>query len=243
MPSLSQTTTQVLLDSWSSLLAAFFGLLHVTVLCKLLNYALRLRLTKASISLDVLSTWVDLSIPRMDWDLPLRFLFPVAFVIALSLVPSALWAGSMTPSLSHITSKGTLWIPSYQDVSLIKEYPLEANISFPSLRTTKGYFTYGVGQKLSGQLLASASTATSPQLGALVVHRKLDNTQFSYRGRSFGVGAAVGLTDQPITSSPLVAGYIYQEQGYLTNVTCVYNRTSDFALYGPSNGFFMGSVR
>jgi len=38
------------------LLAAFFGLLHVAVICKLINYALRLRLSKASVSLDVLRT-------------------------------------------------------------------------------------------------------------------------------------------------------------------------------------------
>ncbi len=218
------------------ILAAFFGLLHVTVVCKLLNYALRLRLAKTSVSLDVLSTWIDLSIARMDWDLPIRFLFPVVAVVFLSLVPSALWAGSMTPSNSHTTTTGTLMVPNYQDVSLIKEYPLIANISIPSLRTPKGYFTYGVGQKLSGQLLASASTATSPEAGELVVHRKLDNTQYSYRGRSYGVGAAVGLADQPIANSPLVAGYIYQEAGYLTNVTCIYNKTSNFALSGPSNG-------
>lgn len=72
------------------ILAAFFGLLHVTVVCKLLNYALRLRLTKTSVSLDILCTWIDLSVARMDWDLPIRFLFPVVAVVFLSLVPSAL---------------------------------------------------------------------------------------------------------------------------------------------------------
>lgn len=99
------------------LLAAFFGLLHVAVICKLINYALRLRLMKASVSLDVLQTWVDLSTPRVNWDLLLRFFFPVVFMVLLSLVPAALWASSMTPSISRRMGNVMLLLPSYEDVS------------------------------------------------------------------------------------------------------------------------------
>lgn len=48
------------------ILAAIFGVMHVAVITKLLNYALRLRITRVSVTLDVMRTWVDLSIPRMD---------------------------------------------------------------------------------------------------------------------------------------------------------------------------------
>jgi hypothetical protein len=216
------------------LLAAFFGLLHLAVICKLINYALRLRLAKVSVSLDVLRTWVDMSIMRVDWDLPLRFFFPSVFVVLLSLVPAALWAGSMTPSVSRTVDTGMLLIPSYEDVSMIKEYPMMIGSSGPSLRTQKGFFTYSVGQQQSSQLLASAAQASSFGMGPHV-HRKLDNTQFSYRGRSYGVGAPIGLMDQGIRSNSQVAGYIYQEEGYLANVTCTYNATSNFTLSGPVN--------
>lgn len=216
------------------LLAAFFGLLHVAVVCKLINYALRLRLMKVSISLDVLRTWVDMTIPRVDWDLPLRFFFPVIFVVFLSLVPAALWAGSMTPSVSTTIGSGMLLIPSYEDVSMIKEYPMMIGNAGPSLRTQKGFFTYSVGQQQSGQLLSSAASASSTGRGPHV-HRKLDNTQFSYRGRSYGVGAPIGLMDQGIAANSQVAAYVYQEEGYLTNVTCIYNTSSNFALSGPVN--------
>lgn len=216
------------------LLAAFFGLLHFAVVCKLINYALRLRLTKVSVSLDILRTWVDMSIPRVDWDLPLRFFFPVLFVVFLSLVPAALWAGSMTPSVSRTVTSGMLLIPSYEDVSMIREYSMVIGSAGPSLRTQKGFFTYSVGQQQSGQLLSSAASASSTGIGPHV-HRKLDNTQFSYRGRSYGVGAPVGLMDQGIASDPSVAGYVYQEEGYVANVTCTYNTTSDFVLSGPVN--------
>jgi hypothetical protein len=216
------------------MLAALFGLLHVAVITKLINYALRLRLAKVSVSLDVLRTWVDMTIPRVDWDLPLRFFFPVLFVVFLSLVPAALWAGSMTPSVSQTTENGMLLIPSYEDVSMIKEYPMMIGSAGPSLRTQKGFFTYSVGQQQSGQLLASAAQASSAGT-ELHVHRKLDNTQFNYKGRSYGVGAPVGLMDQGISSNTQVAGYIYHEMGYLANVTCTYNATSNFTLSGPVN--------
>lgn len=65
------------------------------------------------------------------------------------------------------------------------------------------------------------------------VHRKLDNTGFSYMGRSFGVGALVGLMDQGMTSNTQVAGYVFQEEGYMANVTCMYNITSGFVLSKP----------
>jgi hypothetical protein len=216
------------------MLAAFFGLLHVAVICKLINYALRLRLLKVSVSLDVLRTWVDLTIPRVDWDLPLRLFFPVLGVVFLSLVPAALWAGSMTPSVSRTTGSGMLLVPSYEDVSMIMEYPMMIGSSGPSLRTQKGFFTYSVGQQQSGQLMGSAASASSTGRGPHV-HRKLDNTQFSYRGRSYGVGAPAGLMDQGISSNTQVAGYWYQETGYLTNVTCIYNTSSNFVLSGPVN--------
>ncbi|KAF2830468.1 hypothetical protein CC86DRAFT_443456 [Ophiobolus disseminans] len=216
------------------LLAAFFGLLHVAVICKLINYALRLRIMKVNVSLDVLRTWVDLSIPRVDWDLPLRFFFPVLGVVFLSLVPAALWAGSMTPSVSQTMGGGMLLIPSYEDVSMVKEYPMMIGFAGPSLRTQKGFFTYSVGQQQSGQLMGSAASASSTGRG-LHVHRKLDNTQFSYRGRSYGVGAPVGLMDQGIASNTQIAGYWYQEAGYLANVSCIYNSSSNFVLSGPVN--------
>ncbi|KAF1950982.1 hypothetical protein CC80DRAFT_576383 [Byssothecium circinans] len=216
------------------LLAALFGVIHVAVVCKLLNYALRLRLTKASVSLDVLRTWVDLSIPRVDWDLPLRFFFPVLFMVVLSLVPAALWAGSITPLIDQTTGPGMLLIPSYEDVSMIKEYPMVIGKAGPSFRNQKGFFTYSPGQHLIGPLLSSAAAASSVGIKKQV-HPKIDNTQFSYRGRSYGVGAPVGLMDQMISSNFQAAGYVYQEAGYLINVSCVYNLTSNFVLSGPVN--------
>jgi hypothetical protein len=112
---------------------------------------------------------------------------------------------------------------------MIKEYPIEIGKTGPSLRNQKGFFTYSVGVQNIGNLLSSAASASS--VGTRPpVHPKFDNTQFSYVGRSYGVGAPAGLTDLLITSNNQAAGYVYEETGYLCNVTCIYNRTSAFHL-------------
>ncbi|ORY13093.1 hypothetical protein BCR34DRAFT_624030 [Clohesyomyces aquaticus] len=220
------------------MLAAFFGLIHVAVVCRLINFALRIRLTRESVTLDVLRTWVDMSIPRVDWDLPLRFFFPVAFIVFLSLLPAALWAGSMTPLLSPSITTMTLNTPSYRDVSMIKEYPLEIGKGGPSRRLAKGLFTYSVGVQHIGSILSSAASASTVGKNSRSrTHPKFDNTPFSYKGRSYGVGAPVGLTDISISSNKQAASYIYQEEGYLTDVECIYNSTSNFTLSsGPVSG-------
>ncbi|KAL1594437.1 hypothetical protein SLS60_010197 [Paraconiothyrium brasiliense] len=217
------------------LLAAFFGVIHVAVICKLINYALRLRLRSASVSLDVLRTWVDMTIPRIDWDLPLRFFFPVTLMVLLSLVPAALWAGSFAPLVSSTSTSMTLVLPDYtKNISLIKEYPMEIGKAGPSYRDSKGLFTYSVGQQLIGPLLSAAAGASSNDSLAKITHSKIDNTQFSYTGRSYGVGSSAGLTDFVFTQVN-AASYKYNEYGYLTTAQCIYNQSSNFTLSGPVN--------
>ena len=158
----------------------------------------------------------------------------IKILVLLSLVPAALWAGSITPLIARTITTGTLLLPSYEDISMIREYPLEIGKAGPSLRNSKGFFTYSVGVGHVGNLLSSAASASSiGNRHKPIVHPKFDNTQFSYRGRSYGVGAPAGLTDLLISSNNQVAGYIYQEEGYLTNVSCIYNETSAFTLKGP----------
>ncbi|KAF1977503.1 hypothetical protein BU23DRAFT_578010 [Bimuria novae-zelandiae CBS 107.79] len=199
----------------TQLLAALFGVIHMAAICKMINYALRLRLWRASVSLDVLRTWVDMKIPRVDWDLPLRFFFPVLFMVFLSLVPAALWAGSFAPLLSTTPISMSVKIPAYENISMTKEYPMEIGNDGPSIRSSKGLFTYSVGQKLIAPLLSTAAAASS-NFTASLVHPKIDNTRFSYTGRSYGVGSSVGLSDFAI--------------GYFANVMCIYNTTSNFTL-------------
>jgi hypothetical protein len=188
-----------------------------------------LRFNKSAVTLDELRAWIDMSIPRVDWDLPLRHFFPVLIIASFGIIPSALWAGAFTPILATDATVATLQLPSYSNVSLIKEYPSEIQQGGPSVRTTQGYFTYNVGTQLIGDILSSAAAATTIDK-SVRQHSKLDNTQFSFLGRSYGVGGSVGLSDEDIRVLELATGYTYQEPGYLPRITCIYNSSSEFTI-------------
>jgi hypothetical protein len=55
-------------------LANALSLIHVTAICRLINYATRIHFSKTTISLDTLRAWVALSMAQMDWDLPIAWL-------------------------------------------------------------------------------------------------------------------------------------------------------------------------
>jgi hypothetical protein len=110
-------------------LANALGLVHVTAICRLINYATRMHFHETSISLDTLRAWVALSMARVDWDLPRRWLLPLVVLVAFNLVPSALWAGCITPLLTTTVIQKSLLIPSHANVSQIKGYPAEPNAS------------------------------------------------------------------------------------------------------------------
>jgi len=68
-----------------------------------------------------------------------------------------------------------------------------------------------------GAFLVQASTASSRD-GKVVIHPKLDLTTFQFAGRSYGVGASVGL-HTPVD----VKNFQYSEDGYPTSVECMTN--------------------
>ncbi|MCJ1457310.1 hypothetical protein MMC28_007677 [Mycoblastus sanguinarius] len=51
-------------------------------------------------------------------------------------------------------------------------------------------------------------------------------------GRSYGVGSSVGLVDETFAQNT-TRGYTYNENGYLTQVQCVVNSTSNWTISGP----------
>lgn len=210
-------------------LANFLGLIHVTIIAALINYATRLRLSSKATSLDAIRFWHGLCTRNTEWDLPLRFLLPLGLFILVTVVPSALWAGAITVVSVSVTKSTVVSTPSYLNATLVHEYTDRSGVSVPSLRSTKGAFTYNVGQSLIGSLLSSASSATTVD-GSLRQHAKLDNTRFTYSGRSYGIGASVGLLDDVILGNPLATHYTFQETGYDAHVACIYNSSSNFTI-------------
>jgi hypothetical protein len=204
------------------------GLVHVTIICVLVNYSTRLRLASVAISLDTLRFWTDLLSQQLDWKIPLRFLIPLLAFLGLCIVPSALWAGAITPISVTTFQQRMISLPSYSNTTLLNQnWTLRDHL--PSIRTSKGLFTYSVGEGLLGPLLASASSATTID-GSVRQHAKIDFSRFTYSGRSYGVGASVGLIDGNILLDLLVTQYSFPEAGYAPMVTCIYNTSSNYFL-------------
>ncbi|KAJ9132248.1 hypothetical protein NKR23_g11362 [Pleurostoma richardsiae] len=222
----NRATTQLAVQLVSSLL----GLIHVSVLCRLINHGARLHLAKhCSVRVRTLCAWAALCTPRMELDVPIPYLLPLLAASVFGIISSSLWTGALTPVVSSVLVQQPLSVPSYRNTTLIKEYPSEISGTGPTVTTRQGLFTYSVGIKHLGALIASAASATTAD-GSVRKHAKIDNTQFAYEGRSFGVGSPAGLTDTNITDLSLATDYRYSEPGYQAHVACMYNTSSDFAI-------------
>lgn len=211
--------------------SSLFGLLQHNVVCQLFNYATRLRLRKTPPTLDAVYAWNSISAGRVAWDHRLKILLPT-LVFALGLyVPSALWAGAITPTfiVAHTPALKSFHVPQFSDSTMVKEWPSEIGRSGPLLRTSKGLFSFSPGVRMLGSLLASAASATTVD-GEIRQHPKFDNTRYTYNGRSYGVGASVGLADGPITKNPLALSYVFQENGLRGDVECIYNSSTEFVI-------------
>lgn len=218
------------------ILSTIFGALQVTAICTLINLATRLQLNRSTATLNGFRFWFNMCIPHVEWTLPFQFFTPLLCFVLVTYIPAALWAGAISPVNIITTQQGNVTIPQYRNISLIQEYPSEYNSSGPQERNVKGAFAYNVGINLEGPLLFSASTATTIDSSPRK-HLKLDNTGFTYIGRSYGVGSSAGLGDNGITGNPLSTAYSFEEVGYDVVVDCIYNASAEFVLRPDGNGW------
>lgn len=214
-------------------ISLILGNLQVGVVCCLINYATRLQLNKFSQKLDIVLAWNNLITRRPSWGLRSHYLVPIVLFIFTAQVPAALWAGAITPVpvITQASSPASIPTPQYQNSSYIREYPSEVDSEGPLLRSTKGVFGYSPGMRLLGSLLASGASATTVD-GGVRQHAKLDNTRFTYYGRSYGVGASVGLADESVAKNSLAKSYSFQERGLRADVGCVYNSSTEYVIGG-----------
>lgn len=232
----NRATSQIFVQ----ILSHCLGALHVHILCALINFATRLRLAEGPAALDVLKLWSALCGVRLDLSLPLRFLVPLAAFIIGVLLPGALWAGALTPVVTATSftshpapaSSGCsyLSIPQYSNASHKYWTNIPWLSHWDSLRNAQGMFTYSPNYELQGRILNLAASATSRD-NTTQKHAKIDNTQFSYEGRSFGVGSSVGLVDVLLNNSSTLS-YNYTEIGYRAQVGCFKNSTLNWTLSG-----------
>lgn len=220
-----RTSVQTAVQIFGAILAA----IEVFALCRLINLTTRIRFTQSPVSLNVLGFWSALSTPTNNFCLPFWMIVITVLFANLSAVISALWTGALTPADAIGTQPSSLLIPDWSNISLIKEYPAQIDKTGLSIRETKGYFSYSVGMALLGSLLSSMNSA-SPINGGVRNHPKIDNTRYNYHGRSYGVGASAGLSDDNIVAIPHARNYTFNEVGLDASVDCIYNTSSMFVL-------------
>jgi len=212
------------------IVSTMLSIAQMLVVCSLINFAVRIKLFESSTSTGELSFWSALSIPRFDTSLPWVELVLVALVLVLGPGLGALWSGSLTP-LSSTTSKndGHVLIPVFNAHINLTMYPRSNDGAIitqcaPPLPDPRGppYPSLDKCIVLNkvGSLLMSASTATnvtSPRL-----HPKIDNSTWTYRGRSYGKGSSTGLFEVNGTADVKTAdqGFSYEETGYRTTASC-----------------------
>lgn len=178
-------------------IAAGLAAIEVFTICRLINLSTRIWLTRAPFSLNMLGFWSALSTPTNNWNLPFWMVVGNPLLSNQSAVISALWTGALTPANTTSIQNATVLVRDWSNLSLIQEYPSEVDKTGLTIRNTKGYFTYSVGVGMLGSLLSSVNSA-SPVDGGIRKHAKLDNTGYSYYGRSYGVGASTGLLDDSV---------------------------------------------
>ena len=230
----NQATSQIFVQTISHVL----GLFQVSSLCAVLNLSMRYRIMHGSITLQVLSFLVALSTARIDLYLPRRLLLLNAAFVAATFLPAALWAPAISP-VTVLTSQEledqllpafTERTKAYWDSQFQLRGPGRAvyniNHHCSLINDKRGLVPSCPVPTLQGLLLLSASSATTLD-GGPRNHSKLDNSNWEFFGRSFGAGSSVGKSDERIADDRVLY-YNYTESGYVANVSCIKNSTSDF---------------
>ncbi|KAF5970894.1 hypothetical protein FCOIX_10117 [Fusarium coicis] len=182
-------------------------------------------------------------------------------VISLLLLqlPAALWAGSITPTINELTETTAVQVPDFDQAT--SEYwasrcvPAQGCDELLGGTQDLGTFSY-VNWKARTGLLANSVSQASSRNFSTPAYQKLDGTGYSYHGRSYGVGSAVGLLQPTYLGDPdaIIRRYSFVEFGYYSNVSCHYNRSSQLSfsksnrvstpggIYGPQGYWVGGSL-
>ena len=192
-----------------------------------INLSTRAFFEQNPLPLDRLKLFAALSNQKFDGTLPWGSLLIIVAFLAVTLFPSALWAGAITPAEADKNMTVAMALPGYQNSSW-----MDGGHVPPAQDEASGIFSFIPEWDIQGLILNSASGASS-RTGGNVTHPKLDRTQYNYINRSYGVGSSVGLTDKQFASNTLK--YTFFESGFDTNISCIYNQSSAWGLT-PSAG-------
>ncbi len=227
----NQASMQIVVQIVSHLLA----MLQVSSTCALLNLSTRFRSLHRSTPLQDLSLWIALSTARIDRNLPTFHLAMDLTFVAATLIPGTLWAGALSPMFVLKSQElGDQLLPAFTDrtkANWDSQFQLRdlgpqvwnINDDCTVINDARGLVPSCPVPTLQGLLLLSGGSATTLNRN----HSKLDVPSWKYIGRSFGVGSSVGHSNDNIIDDRVLY-YSYTEFGYITNISCIKNSTSDF---------------
>ena len=216
-------TVQFVVHLLSSALAACW----IYAICSTINKLVRLRLCRKEMRGERLRLWAAVGDQRIDFHLRFPLLLVTLVFAVVTAVPAAVWTGALTPRLGTLRAAAQVVVPrtgndAYSFLSSKKDPCSTAN-------QTAGAFGSCLAGLDLGSILASARTAATAE-GSARTHWKLDNSGYRYLGRSYGVGTSVGLNNTDLERGTPLLSYTFLENGYLTEASCIYNSSSDWAI-------------
>lgn len=234
-----QTTISVTVQ----VLSAVMGTLQVTTLTGVISAGFRLRLATQPIQLRTVGLLNAIIVPRLPKSLSLTSLLPALLMVVLAQAPGAIWAGALTPvPKSAVAMLGSVAVPLYSNATVDlwdSEFHLDGNKSVwnfvQNCTSVRGGGEFSSIISISNcpvpnyraQLLESASEASAGGSLTSRNHSKPENPAWTYRGRSYGIGAAQGLTSvQSVPADYSLLSFTYNETGYQTSVTCELNNSA-----------------
>ncbi|CAI0649621.1 unnamed protein product [Colletotrichum noveboracense] len=158
--------------------------------------------TKREISHRNLGTRRDVYSTSLSW---------IVILSIFGVFSSALWTGAIMPTRSTAVVAGSIAIPSFANTTFIKDYVADTN---------DGTSTSSISPNLLKSLIGFKLSASRQP--------KLDNTDYIFEGRMYGVASSVGITDNGLKKS--VRKYRFEEVGYLPQVGCLYNSSTNFRI-------------
>ena len=216
-------------------IASLLGAIYMFTVCMLINWTSRVILGRRPVSLDRLDFWSALVGSRISWTLKKSRIPLILLFVILTRIPAALWAGALAPSTSTASQPHanlTTLLPRYTDASLAQYSPhglFEDND--PLISTSLGIFSFSPVRDRFGFLINDGASASTQNATLTPLYKKNDNSNYTYYGRSYGVGSSVGLVDRKIgTRHESLNSFTYNETGTLIGVSCIVNRSTDFHL-------------
>lgn len=225
-----------------------FGMIQVQALCMrdrkafpgdadkmtgaVVKLSFRLHAAESTVSLDFARFISAISIPRAVWQGRGSLIFVSALIFASSLVPGAIWSGAITPEIVEKTLRRSVPIADFSTFNASDPFGGDSALGPSPWLTEHGLFSFD-SDDITDLLINAAREASVERsfnnTANSTFHSKLDNTGFSFIGRSFGGGSAAGLVNVSDVGKAL--WYWYEEPCIMSNVNCFKNASANFTFY------------